>query len=379
MPATVLVVQPEASLAERISHVLDRQGFQVSWVNDARSAVEQMALRRPDLLILAHELPDANSLQLVVRLRNIPRTATVLVVVIMPGNYLDVKLNALDAGADAVLAQPLDERELIITVRSLIARVERMRQYMPSREPGKIITFFSAKGGVGTTSICVNTAASLAKLNSKARIICVDLVLPLGSVSDVIGIPANETIATLSAFESAQLDQFTVSGFLATRSDLGFEALLGARDPAEAQRVNPDNMEPIMRHLQNLGEYIFVDIGRSISRISLPVLKISHQVVIILAADLASLRLSKVAVNYFKTLGLSDRRIVLVLNRIVEGDGASNDEIQEIIRHPLITTVPYAADRFTTALNAGVPLVLAEPNSAAAGSLRDLAQHLMQP
>ncbi|MBI1802687.1 MAG: response regulator [Chloroflexi bacterium] len=374
MPS-ILVVHPEAAVVERISLALKGAGHQPSVSQSAREAAHRMALARPDLLILAHALSDTSAADLIQRLRAIPRTATMSIVVMAPSGNADARISALEAGADAILLEPFDERELVAVVNTLHQRVSRFQQ-AAQREPGKVITFCAAKGGVGTTSICVNTAASLAKQKAPARVVCVDLVLPVGSISDMMGLEPEDSIAMLSNLEPSLLDPFMVNGFLHTREGLGFEALLGARDPGESQQVNPAGIEVITERLKTVADYILVDIGRSISRISLPILKMSHRVVMVLSADQASLRLSQVALDYFRSLGITEKRIVLVTNRAVGREGAGLEEIQNVLDHPIQASVPYEGDRFTAALNAGLPLVLKEPGAMTAPILRDLAHHL---
>src|SRR5687767_13148616 len=86
---------------------------------------------------------------------------------------VETRVQVLEAGADDVLALPIDERELAATVDALLLRSAppRTAPLMPSPStaqlrvtPGRVIVFASAKGGSGTTTLAVNTALVLAEM-----------------------------------------------------------------------------------------------------------------------------------------------------------------------------------------------------------------------
>jgi Mrp family chromosome partitioning ATPase len=74
----------------------------------------------------------------------------------------------------------------------------RPRTRATPSERGRIFSFCSAKGGTGTTSLCINTAYALAKLEPRAEILVVDMVFPIGSVAPSLGYEPQTTVVKLS-------------------------------------------------------------------------------------------------------------------------------------------------------------------------------------
>jgi len=320
------------------------------------------------------------------RLRTAALTSHIPVVMLTAKTQVKDKVEGFQAGADDYIVKPIDPAEVVARVHAILRRVRRSRgpaAAAPSApeilkvrsDPAKLIVFFSAKGGVGTTSMCVNTAASLAELRAGA-VVVVDLVLPMGSVGAMVGLRRRDTIAKLASGSEKEFASREVSDYLFSRPGLGFHVLLAPDDPREAQMVSPEHIEPLFDKLLLMADYVIVDVGRALSRITLPVIRRADHLVIVLASDRASMDLARKALEYFNFLGIRSGTMVPILNRAVGRQGLSKEEIERYLDLPVALTVPYEEDRFTVAINQGVPLIQWEPNCAAALSLQDLALQL---
>ena len=94
---------------------------------------------------------------------------------------VEQKVRGLRAGADDYLVKPFHQAELLARMRGLLSRFGRRRRRgsRPGRRSGKMIAFYGAKGGVGATTIAINTAIALhSELDRKVAL--VDGVLQFG-------------------------------------------------------------------------------------------------------------------------------------------------------------------------------------------------------
>ena len=103
------------------SHILSRAGFKVY---DAATGMECLALTEsaaPDLVLLDINLPDVNGIEVCRRLKSQPNGASIIVLQISASATTAPHATAaLDSGADAYLAEPVDPDVLISTVRALL-------------------------------------------------------------------------------------------------------------------------------------------------------------------------------------------------------------------------------------------------------------------
>lgn len=117
---SILIVDDREENRYTIRHALSRAGMQTTEAANGREALEQSRFL-PDVIVLDVRLPDMLGYEVCRRLRANPRTAHIPVLQ-LSATFLttESKLYALESGADAYLAQPVDPLVLVATVRSLI-------------------------------------------------------------------------------------------------------------------------------------------------------------------------------------------------------------------------------------------------------------------
>jgi two-component system, OmpR family, KDP operon response regulator KdpE len=115
----ILVAGGDAELRRRVGDALDQAGFGVREVADGRTALGEIAVRRPDGVILELQLPDLGGPEMLRALRPIC-DAPVLVVSSLASE--EDKVAALDGGADDYLTRPFGTAELVARLRALLRR-----------------------------------------------------------------------------------------------------------------------------------------------------------------------------------------------------------------------------------------------------------------
>lgn len=116
----VLLAEDDASLGDGVCVGLGQAGISVSWVRYAREAIEALATRAFDILILDLGLPDLDGISV---LRAIHRQGTEIPVLILTArDAISDRVGGLDAGADDYLVKPFDLDELAARLRALARR-----------------------------------------------------------------------------------------------------------------------------------------------------------------------------------------------------------------------------------------------------------------
>ncbi|WP_395692979.1 response regulator transcription factor [Nocardioides sp.] len=119
MAHKVLVVEDEEDIAFPLVRTLEREGYDVSWVDSGQKALDTLA-SAPEVVILDLGLPDIDGLEVCRRAREAGFEGAIMIVTARAGE-LD-RVVGLDYGADDYLAKPFGLAELQARVRALLRR-----------------------------------------------------------------------------------------------------------------------------------------------------------------------------------------------------------------------------------------------------------------
>ena len=126
MSGTILIVDAVATNRIVLKVKLASAHFGVTQAVTGRDAVQAALRDRPDMIIANAALPDLSSRDMIAALRAHPDLTNIPVVLLLNVNTQELRLSALQAGADDVITQPLDERILLARIRSLLRQHHAM-------------------------------------------------------------------------------------------------------------------------------------------------------------------------------------------------------------------------------------------------------------
>ena len=118
--STVLVVEDSLTDKEILRHCLTDGGIQVQTAKSAEEAMEQVRKNQFDVIILDVVLPDRSGFEICRDLKEDASTRTIPVIICSTkGTEMD-KFWGMKQGADAYLAKPIDQAELVRTVKQFV-------------------------------------------------------------------------------------------------------------------------------------------------------------------------------------------------------------------------------------------------------------------
>jgi two-component system OmpR family response regulator len=126
LPARILLVEDDASLAAEIALSLNEAGHLVTSLGNGRAALDALGADRFDLLVIDRLLPELDGLALLERLRALDIRAPVLVISAL--GAVDDRVRGLKAGGDDYLTKPFALVELAARVEALMRRPLETRQ-----------------------------------------------------------------------------------------------------------------------------------------------------------------------------------------------------------------------------------------------------------
>jgi DNA-binding response OmpR family regulator len=118
-PKRILVVEDEANIREVVCRYLEREGFQVLEAGDGYAALDLIAEKEPDLIVMDLMLPGIDGLTLTRQLRQ--RSRVPVIMLTARGDTSD-RIRGLDSGADDYLPKPFSPRELVSRIQAVLRR-----------------------------------------------------------------------------------------------------------------------------------------------------------------------------------------------------------------------------------------------------------------
>jgi len=238
----------------------------------------------------------------------------------------------------------------------------------------RLIAVFSPKGGVGTTTIAVNLAVTLAA-RSPDRVVIIDLDLQFGQVSTHLNIPPRLSIADMARDDVSLRDPGVFQTYL-DRHSSGLAVLSAPLTPEGASGVTEFVVARLLETAGRAFQTVVVDAGSIVDPRSEAVLAKATDIVVVVTPEFPALK----AVHAMReVLDASSGQIAetsFILNQIFAREILRLRDIEEALGTKIAMTIPYDAFVFLKSVNEGVPLVIGAPRSAAAEQLSRLATRL---
>jgi len=120
--SVILVIEDDPQIRRVLSTSLEAYGYEVHKAESGRLGLKLATKHQPDLIILDLGLPDVDGLDLIRSLRS---RATQEILVLSARGMEEVKVRALDLGADDYLTKPFGVFELLARVRVALRRARQ--------------------------------------------------------------------------------------------------------------------------------------------------------------------------------------------------------------------------------------------------------------
>jgi putative two-component system response regulator len=139
--ARILIVEDTAPVARLLEQGLLAEGYCVEWAEDGLEALQRVAERPPDLVLLDVCLPRVRGDEVCRRLKSDPATRLIPVIMVTAEGELSNKLDAWEYGADDFLTKPFHLVEVTARCRSLL----RIKRLVEERESAEAVVFALAR------------------------------------------------------------------------------------------------------------------------------------------------------------------------------------------------------------------------------------------
>lgn len=232
---------------------------------------------------------------------------------------------------------------------------------------GKVVTVFSAKGGVGKTTFSTNIGAYLA--STGAKVLVVDLDLAFGDVAISLQLLPQNSIIDLMAM-AGHLD---VQGLesVVTHHESGLDAAAAPPEPSDADRIPGTAIGELIRVAKRAYDYVVVDTPPAFTEHVLAAFDTSDMLILIATLDIPAVKNLRLTLDTLDLLGNPKDSRLVVLNRSDAKVGLRAEDVVTAIKQEIAVMVPSSA-AVPASVNRGVAIVLDEPKHAVSVAIREL-------
>jgi pilus assembly protein CpaE len=275
----------------------------------------------------------------------------------------DLLVRAMRAGCSEFLGKPFDHDEFTDSLTRLdlrwTATVAR------PHNSGKVLSFFGAKGGVGTTTLAVHLAMFLVRAHKK-RVLLIDEHAQLGHVCLYLGLDGSHHQFHELVRNVSRLDQDLLKGFIATHPS-GLEVLSSPDVHGGVRTTDAESVERTLEFLSTQYDFVLLDCEPSFEDVNLAIIALSNFVYLVATPEIGSIRDLSRYVDGLIQNEQTTEKLQVVINRYSSHEAIAIEQIEKAVRLPIAMKIPNSYSELVRSLNIGEPV---SPGSKSAFSLQ---------
>lgn len=266
-------------------------------------------------------------------------------------------VEAMRAGVSEYLEKPLSQESFDEAIDRLSRKVPTGSRGSAETE-GKVLLFFGAKGGAGSTTVATNLAIQLRRQTSE-RVLLVDLDLTLGEIALFLGIEPRYGIVDL-ARNLHRIDEGLLSSYIATH-DSGVDVLSAPFDPDEGRGIGAEEVERILGFLRGVYDWVVVDASNSMDSRMIAGLRTAEEIFVVTQIDVPSLRNIQRVRRVLKRV-VPERPLRVVINRFHSQGDITLKDVERTLGLEVFWTLSNDYESAVHSINTGEPLVMNVPS-----------------
>ena len=384
----VVIVDDIAETRENIRKLLQFEP-DVEVVGVARTGREAIDISKdvkPDVLLMDINMPDMDGIAATEIIRKVVPFAQIVILSIQNDpNYMR---RAMLAGARDFLTKPptIDELNAAIRRAGAMAHDERSKAPQASGAQtsrtggprplgssslgGKVITFYSPKGGSGCTTLATNLAVCLN--NEDTSVVIVDGNLQFGDVAVFLNEQGKFSILDLTP-RADELDPDIINSVTIKHSQSGIRILAAPTKPEQSDMVSGEQFSKVLRYMRNMYSYIIVDTASSLQDITASAINNSDLLILLTTQDIPSIKNSRLFLDEIDALGFERKRIIFVMNKFDKRIGITPEKVSENLKQDITAVIPFE-ERVIVSVNRGIPFLLVDKSRPLSRSILSLAE-----
>lgn len=365
----IAIVDPNDETRENLKAVL--LGLDTVWLEAESSRYEffgdVVEQTKPNLGLVVMDGDTQQAVQLVSEVSS--RTPECALLVASSSTDGRLILESMRAGAKEFLTLPLKEEDLAAALQ----RVNRQQlgERASKNQTSRVIAVAGATGGIGSSSIAVNLACSLAA-DAEHSVVLIDLDVALGDADVFLDTIPEYTLADV-AQNIERLDLTLLKKSL-TQHSSGVRLLPRPVQLEDVPFITPDGIQRVIGLMKTSFTHVVIDTSKSYSPLDMEAIHMADDVLMVTQLDLPCLRNVVRLMMTFDDDPSLHEKVKIIMNRVGQDGGQiSLKKAQETIGREIYWQVPNDYKVMIEVRNNGVPLLEHAPKAGITQSIGQLA------
>jgi pilus assembly protein CpaE len=285
------------------------------------------------------------------------------------------------SGALDILPAPLVEDEFLVALEAAFVRVSNAKLSGGIAKTGKIITFMKACGGVGGTTLAVQTAHALAASGRRKQKVClIDFDLQFGNVAMYLDVEEGGGELSDLLRPPEEIDA-TLFATVSTAHRSGIDIVAAPHTVWSLDSISAEQAGKIVEVASQLYDYVIVDLPDYWTDWTKQILAKADAVVLVMQMTIAAVRHARRRMDLLQAEGLGGMPIFVVANRfkkptVFTSEAIKQDEVEKALGHVIDFALPSNFKIVNEAQTQGIPIAEAEGARKFAADLSKIAESI---
>lgn len=285
----------------------------------------------------------------------------------------EILLQAIKLGAKDFFSIPIQTHEFKSSLEKFKSRA--LGYNKDTKKQGKVLSIIGSKGGVGTSTIAVNIAASLTTKDKSKKVVLIDMNMLFGEIDLFLDLKPEFSWEEL-AKNIKRVDETYLFNLLYKHSS-GIH-VLPAPDYLNGNHLAiQENLFRLIPLMQKMFDFIVIDHGHSLSGVSTNIMGNATAILIIANLVLPSLANTKKLMSTLSELKyINIDNTYIVVNRLVKNPDVTVEEAESSLSKKIFWKIPNDYKATKSAINNGKPLCILDSKNKVSTSINGLTDKI---
>lgn len=325
----------------------------------------------PDIIILDDPTEGPSIFNRLKPIReNFPHAA----VFVVSGNQFPQHIvEVMKAGVSEYLVIPINDKVLknaIEDVRTNLATAGQISR-------GTIYSFISAKGGLGSTVLAVNSACALAK-DKQSRVALFDMSFQSGDATVLLDLYPQTTMSDVVRNYHRLDSSFLLAAM--TKHPTGLEFMAAPNNPEECDTIKGTHVSHVLDLAKKIYDQVVVDCtSMSINECNIEIFNASETIFLVTDMSVPSIRNCSRLIKLLAKIGIDSKHIEVVINRVIKGGALSLADVEKNLDKKAYWLFPNDFKGVVSSINKGEPLLIGNASMPLAKNIAQFIEKLKSP